>query len=231
MKTITLLFLTITAAIAQNNTPIDPTQFKEPVRLTCVGDSITQGVGAERGKSWPSQAQKMLGLKWAVTNCGRSGATLMNTGDRPYIKTPQYKKALSSKPNVVVILLGTNDTKPQNWKNFEKDYEKSYRSLIADFQNLPTKPRIFLALPPYIAKNGKWGINNKNTLAQAPIIQKLAKELKLGVIDVYGSLEGKDELIPDTVHPNTKGATQIATAVTQALSGKKAPTKAPAKTK
>lgn len=39
------------------------TQAEEVERqiLACVGDSITQGVGAERGQSWPAQTQKVLG--------------------------------------------------------------------------------------------------------------------------------------------------------------------------
>jgi len=190
--------------------------------LACVGDSITQGVGAKQGQSWPQQAQKFLGEKWVVKNFGRSGTTLMKSGDSPYQKCPQFKAALASNPDIVVIMLGTNDTKPQNWKNFEADYEKDYRDLISHFSQLGSKPRIFLSLPPYIAKDGRWGINNANTRDQIPMITKLAKELNLGLIDVYSSLEGHDELIPDTVHPNTGGATKIAQAVAQALSGQKA---------
>ncbi len=146
----------------------------------------------------------------------------MKSGDNPYQKCPQFKAALESKANIVVIMLGTNDTKPQNWKHFEADYEKDYRDLISRFAELESKPRIFLCLPPYIAKEGRWGINNPNTRDQIPVVTKLAKELKLGLIDVYSSLEGHDKLIPDTVHPNTGGATKIAEAVANALSGQKA---------
>jgi lysophospholipase L1-like esterase len=42
----------------------------------------------------------------------------------------------------------------------------------------------------------------------------------VGVIDVHGALNGKDALIPDRVHPNTEGATEIAKAVFKALTGK-----------
>ena len=203
--------------------PVDPSNYGGEVRLACVGDSITQGVGAARGQSWPAQIDATLGDGWEVGNFGLSGATLMNSGNKPYQKTPQFKKALEFKPDVVVIMLGTNDTKPNNWKNFEADYEKDYRDLIADFAALESKPRIFICHPPYIAKDGNWGINDPNSLEQIPVIDAIAKELKLDVIPVHAALKGKDELIPDKVHPNTEGATVIAGAVYKGLIGKAAP--------
>jgi lysophospholipase L1-like esterase len=124
---------------------------------------------------------------------------------------------------VVVIMLGTNDTKPHNWKHFESDYEKDYRGMIARFAGLGNKPRIFLCHPPYIAKDGNWGINDPDTKAQMPVIEKLAKSMNVGVINVHAALEGHDELIPDKVHPNTEGATLIAGAVFKGLTGKPAP--------
>ncbi len=141
----------------------------------------------------------------------------MNSGNKPYQKSKQFKAALSSNPDIVVIMLGTNDTKPANWRNSAKDYEVDYRDLISDFEKLPSKPKIYLCLPPYIAKEGRWGINNQDTLAQIPMIKKIAKDLKLEVIDVYAALEGQDDLIPDTVHPNTGGAALIAKAVAASL--------------
>ena len=207
---------------AQDTSPVDPGKFDISVKVTCVGDSITQGVGAKRGKSWPSQLQEMLGDKWSVKNFGRSGTTLMNSGNSPYQKCPQFKGAKENPANVVIIMLGTNDTKPNNWAHFKKDYEKDYRNLISHFTSLPSKPRIFLCLPPYIAKDGNWGINEPDTAAQIPIVTKIAKDLNLGLIDVHGALQGKDDLIPDKVHPNTDGAAVIAKAVYQGLTGKTA---------
>ncbi|MGB1889621.1 MAG: GDSL-type esterase/lipase family protein, partial [Akkermansiaceae bacterium] len=139
------------------------------------------------------------------------------SGNRPYQKSKQFKAALSSNPDVVVIMLGTNDTKPANWKNSAKDYEVDYLDLISDFQKLPSRPQIYLCLPPYIAKEGRWGINNEDTKAQVPMIKKIAKDIKCEVIDVYAALEGRDNLIPDTVHPNTAGAALIAKAVVASL--------------
>ncbi len=213
--------LTAMPSLAQNNAPVDVSTFAQPVKLACVGDSITAGVGSKR--PWPAQLGEMLGNKWEVRNFGVSGATLMNSGDRPYQKLGNYKSAIDYAPDVVVIMLGTNDTKPQNWKNFGKDYENDCLDMVKDFAALAKKPRIFICHPPFIAKDGNWGINDPDTKAQMPVIEKVAKTLNVGVINVHAALEGKDELIPDKVHPNTEGAKLIAGAVFKGLTGQPAP--------
>lgn len=225
--TVAIAFALPVSAWAQNSAPIKVDSYKEAIKVACVGDSITQGVGAGRGQSWPDQLRRMLGDKWNVQNFGVSGTTLMNSGDNPYQKQGAFNNAKALNPDVVVIALGTNDTKPQNWKNFKKDFEADYENLVKQFAALPGKPRIFICRPPYIAKNGNWGINDKNTVDEIPVIDKVAKELKLGVIDLHAALKGKDGMIPDNVHPNKDGATAIAEAVFKALTGAAAP--APAK--
>ena len=208
---------------AQDSSPVKVENYTAAIRVACVGDSITQGVGASRGQSWPDQVRRMLGEKWDVKNFGVSGTTLMNSGDNPYQKQGAFNNAKAFNPDVVVIALGTNDTKPQNWTNFTGHFEADYTDMVRQFAELPGKPRIFVCRPPYIAKTGNWGINDTNTVEEISVIDKVAQDLKLGVIDLHGALKGKDSLIPDNVHPNTEGATAIAGAVFEALTGKAAP--------
>ncbi|HEX3132428.1 MAG TPA: GDSL-type esterase/lipase family protein [Planctomycetota bacterium] len=204
---------------AADSTPVDVTALKAPIKLACIGDSITQGVGAAGGKSWPDQLQTMLGDRWQVRNFGVSGSTLMNSGDKPYQKEGAFKNALEFTPDVVVILLGTNDTKPQNWKHKDQ-FTTDYHDLIGKFTALPSKPRIFISYAPYIVGQGNFGISEENTVAEFPLINAIAKATKASIIDVHASLAGKDALIPDRMHPNTEGATEIATAVHHALTSK-----------
>jgi len=218
-------------AWAQDSSPIDIGKYKEPIKLACVGDSITAGVGAGKGRSWPDQVRGMLGEKWDVKNFGVSGTTLLKNGDNPYQKKGAFKNAKDFNPDVVVIMLGTNDTKPQNWKNFKKDFEPDYKDLAKQFAETANKPRIFVCYPPYVAKDGHWGINEPNVLLEIPVIKKVAEDMKLGLIDVHGATSGKDGLFPDNVHPNADGAKVIAAAVFKALTGKEAPTEAGSKTK
>ena len=216
-----LLAIIPTWSQAQESSPIKVEAYKNPVKLACIGDSITQGVGAG-GQAWPSQIQKMLGDKWEVGNFGLSGRTLLNSGDIPYQRTGPLKKAKDFNPDVVVILLGTNDTKPQNWKH-KDNFTADYINLIQQFAELPSKPRIFICYPPYIATNDASSINEPNTLALIPLIDKAAKSTYVHIIDVHGALVGKDALIPDRVHPNAAGAAEIAKAVYKALTGTAAP--------
>ncbi len=212
---------------AQESTPVNVADYKGVIKLACIGDSITQGVGAAGGQSWPDQIRKMLGDKWEVKNFGVSATTLLNSGDRPYQKEGAFKNAKAFVPDVVVIMLGTNDTKPQNWAH-KDDFVADYQDMIKQFAELPSKPRIFICYPPYIAGNGNFDIGEANTKAEFPFVDAVAKATKAGVIDVHGALDGKDALIPDKVHPNTEGAGEIAKAVFKGLTGK-APAAAPAK--
>lgn len=218
---IALLAMTLTLD-AQDPKPVDTSGYPGVIKLACVGDSITQGVGAPKGKSWPDQIQAMLGDKWQVRNFGVSGSTLMNAGDKPYQKEGAFVKALEFLPDVVVIILGTNDTKPKNWVH-KDTFTADYQNLIGKFAGLPTKPRIFICYPPYIAGKGNFGISEENTVAEFPLIDAAAKATGVTIIDVHASLVGKDTLIPDRVHPNADGMAAIATAVFQGLTGK-APT-------
>ena len=91
----------------------------EVVRVACVGDSITYGAGvANRGKNnYPKVLGGLLGAGYESRNFGVSGATLLKKGDLPYWRTGAFKAATEFKPHIVIIKLGTNDSKPQNWKH------------------------------------------------------------------------------------------------------------------
>ena len=162
----------------------------------------------------------MLGASYVVTNLGVSGTTMLKEGDHPYWKTGQMKKALESKPDVVVIMLGTNDTKPQNWK-FKDQFVGDYKEMIEEFKKLESKPKVFVCLPPVVPKTGNYGINEAGVEEEMPMIRKLAEEEKVSVIDNYSALKGKDELLPDNVHPNNEGAGLLARSVYEGIAGKK----------
>jgi lysophospholipase L1-like esterase len=199
--------------------PIDVASHKKPIIVACVGDSITAGVGTEKGRSYPAQLQAMLGADWKVNNFGNSGSTLLNHGDKPYQKQGSFKQALASNPDVVVIKLGTNDTKPQNWK-FKDEFITDYMNLIGQFTALPSKPRIFICRPAPVPGKGNFGINEAGVQEEIPLLDKIAAEEKATVIDIHASLADHPEFLPDRVHPNTKGATLMAKAVFKSLTGK-----------
>lgn len=221
--TIIWLFIaTFSLGFSQDVVPVKLNAEKVPVKLACVGDSITQGLGVPKGQSWPSQIQRLLGDTWEVSNFGVSGRTLLNAGDHPYQKDKAFLKAKDLNPDVVVIMLGTNDTKPHNWK-FKNQFISDYLSMVKQFAELPSRPRIFICYPSYIPGKGNFGISEENTLAEIPMIDQVAKSLNVDIIDVHRSLIGKDDLIPDRVHPNADGAAEIAKAIYTCLTGRAAP--------
>ena len=199
--------------------PAQDTTGGAPIVVACVGDSITAGVGAKpHSNCYPLQLQRMLGAGYKVMNFGNSGKTLLKKGDYPYWTTPTFQQALASKPAVVTIMLGTNDTKPQNWK-FKDEFVADYKDMIAQFQALDTKPKIFVVRPPYVPGKGNYGINEPAMLEELPMIDSIAKDDNLPEIDVYAATEGKDSFFPDRVHPNNLGAFAIASALYKGITG------------
>lgn len=215
---LTGLFTAATLA-ADPTPPIDPAKYKAPVRVACIGDSITQGSGADKGKSYPSQLQELLGKSWEVGNFGVSGRTLLKKGDYPYWKEGAYQKALTFKPDVVIIMLGTNDTKPQNWKH-EAEFVDDYTDLVKSFQALESKPKVYVCRPCPVPEPGNFGINEAGVKEEIKRLDALATKMKLGVIDMHAALAETPQLLPDRVHPNTEGAGEMAEAAFTVLTGK-----------
>lgn len=64
----------------------------------------------------------MLGDKYLVKNYGLSGRT-MTTSGFGYMKEKAWKRVLDFKPNIVTIMLGTNDSQERYWHG-EKAFEQ-----------------------------------------------------------------------------------------------------------
>ena len=188
-----------------------------PVRVACVGDSITYGHGLpdRAAASYPAVLQTLLGPKYAVRNFGVSGATLLAKGDRPYRRTPEFEAAVGSDPNVVVLALGTNDTKPDNWRHVG-DLAADLTALVETFRPLAGKPVVAVCLPPPVVADA-WGISEARLRELRPKLSAAAKTLKLTVIDLNTALAGRPMLFPDGVHPNAAGARAVAEAVAAAV--------------
>lgn len=196
----------------------------EPVKVACVGDSITFGAAIKNRKEncYPAQLQNLLGEGFVVKNFGNSGSTLLKKGDKPYWKQREFKAAKDFNPNFVIIKLGTNDTKPQNWKH-SSDFGADYKAMIAEFEALPSKPKIFICLP-VPAFPERWGIRDTVITKEVlPATKEIAKATGATLIDLNTPLQGKAEHFPDKIHPNKNGATVIAKTVAKALeaAGKK----------
>mgnify|MGYP000729126583 CR=1 FL=1 len=59
-----------------------PLYAKSPIKVACIGNSITFGTGTEnpQTESYPAQLQQLLGHNYIVGNFGKPGATLLKRG-------------------------------------------------------------------------------------------------------------------------------------------------------
>jgi lysophospholipase L1-like esterase len=187
------------------------------VRVACIGDSITYGAAVEdREKNcYPAVLGKLMGEKYEVRNFGVSGSTLLKKGDKPYWKEGAFMQATDFNPAVVVIKLGTNDTKPQNWKH-KAEFEADARAMVRHFKELAGKPRVYVALPVAVVKSN-FGINEEGVREQIPVLVKVAREEGAVLIDLHSVVASKDLFVGDGVHPNVAGAKKIAETVHDAL--------------
>ena len=187
----------------------------DPIRIACVGDSITYGAGIKdrENDNYPVQLGRLLGDGYDVRNYGVNGATMLKQGDLPYWTRPQFKMASDFLPDIVIIKLGTNDSKPQNWKNAHL-YSSDLLAMISHFQQLDSKPQIYVCRPVPVATD-RWGITEAVVKGEViPSLNKAVKQAKrVKVIDLYKVLQPHPELIPDGVHPNGAGAKLMAAAI------------------
>ena len=197
-----------------------PAPKQDAVKVACIGDSITEGHGLDLRavNGYPAKMQQMLGDGYWVKNFGVSARTLLSTGDFPYMNETAWRDALAFEPDVVIVKLGTNDTKDHNWKGrkaFTEDLEKMVKTL----QALPSRPKIYLCTPLPAFKPG-WTINE--TLIAGEVIPALGKAVKkyglAGLIDLHTAFEGQETLIQeDGIHPNDFGARKIAETVARTI--------------
>ena len=185
--------------------------------VACVGDSITQNSG------WPQRLGTLLGAAYTSTNYGVSGTTLLKNGDSPYWNTGAFTQSHQANPAIVVIMLGTNDSKPQNWNAHKGEFVADYEALIDSYTALPSKPRIFLNLCPPAGTNGFAISGTVIENEMLPLIRQVASAKGASVIDVFSAFGGHN-FDPslygspgDQVHPNGAGAQRIADTVYAAL--------------
>ncbi len=162
---------------------------KAKIRIACIGDSITAGSG---GTPYTTYLQSRLGSNYTVLNYGVGGTCAMDdavigvgANAQPYCykSRPAYQNSLNSKPDIVIIMLGTNDAKKQNWYSDYPDlsgvnlnddaawseYESAlkaeftqtnaqafyndYKALIQDYIDLAAAPKVYLATSCVVYKD------------------------------------------------------------------------------
>ncbi len=199
------------------------TQAAKPVKVACVGNSVTYGYGLQDREhdSYPVRLQQMLGEGYEVGNFGHSGATLLYKGHRPYIGLPEFHQALDFKPDWVVIHLGLNDTDPRNWPDWKEEFIPNYRALIDSFRLVNPEARILVCkMTPIFDRHPRFQSGTRDWHAQVQkAIEQVAHGAGAQLIDLFTPLHNRPDLFPDALHPNPEGAKILAKTVYSALTG------------
>ena len=194
--------------------------------IAALGDSITFGDGVVKTRpvdTWERKLQRELKGSYQVLNYGVRGATLQNEGDLPYWNMPDQalrgfpEAALALNPEIVILMLGTNDSKPYNWNRGRFEAQLDMR--VKEIKAIPSVKRLILMCPPYVCP-----ADGSDTVAYdisgevirdevCPIVKKCAVENGAECIDLYELTQGHGEYFADGVHPNSFGNRVIASAV------------------
>ena len=190
----------------------------DAIRVACIGNSITDGHGIDMATAYgyPAQLQTLLGKDYWVKNFGVSARTMLNKGDYPYMNEMAWKDAQAFKPDIVIIKLGTNDSKPENWQ-YGKEFKKDLQQMVDAL-----KPAKIYLCTPIPAFKSTWNINDDVIVKEIiPIQQKVAKENGLQIIDLHTLYANDgDKMLDDGIHPDAKGARRMAEIISAAIKEK-----------
>lgn len=191
-----------------------------PIKVACVGNSITAGVGVKnRDKdSYPMMLGQMLGKEYEVRNFGVSGRTMIQK-DKSYMKEATYRQALDYKPDILIIKLGTNDTNPVYWQ-YKDDYAKDMTVMIQAFRRQSPAVKIYICYPVTIYTDRFSQRDSVLTTELIPMIDEVAKKNDAQTIDLHTPTQNMQDAFIDALHPNEKGARVMAKVIYKALTGK-----------
>jgi lysophospholipase L1-like esterase len=211
LKKIYIVFALVLLAIFSIDQTASAQNQNDTIKVACVGNSITEGsyTGNAALYSYPAQLQTLLGSGWLAKNFGVSGRTLLRQGDFPIWNEQLFKDALAFNPDIVTIMLGTNDSKQQNWA-YKDEFVNDYKAMIDTFRALPSQPVVWLCLPPK-AFSGAYDIRDSIIITDIiPMIQQVAADKECPVIDFYTATLSHPDLFPDGIHPHIAGSAFLA---------------------
>lgn len=180
--------------------------------IACVGDSITEGIGSSNSTyhSYPAQLQNLLGSRYEVINCGAGGTTLLKDNNAPcYRRQSRFSESRKCNPDIVIIMLGTNDSKPAHWA-YKDNYVEQLVDLITVYQNLSSQPTVYVATSATVTKSLDGITDAIVTNEVVPLQKQAAKQAGCEVIDINAATKGHEDWYSDGVHLNDDGYAGLA---------------------
>lgn len=198
-------------------------QAEEFINIACVGDSLTQGIGATGWKnddytySYPTQLGTLLGSGYKIGNFGKGSSYVWyyegRTENLWYPKTVQYGLSNQFDANIVIILLGSNDARVMtNYADSDK-FKTELVKIVEHYLDLESKPKVYVATSPTMQLYDRQK-EEKLRKYIIPVQREVARELGCPLIDIYDGLyqyfSTKEGLASDNLHPNDAGYKKIA---------------------
>jgi len=189
---------------------------EEKIRVACCGDSITEGWTSSDLDtcSYPGQLGKMLDeSRYEVKNYGAGGrCALKEAGDYKayWDERDFYKASLVYKPNVVILMLGTNDVVCNQWQEDGANYRADLADLVRSYQALESHPTVYLCTPCYSTDASH---TEKIQNVAAPIVREVASETGATLVDVNEytkNYAAEGGLNPDGIHLSDDGYLRLA---------------------
>ncbi|MBF0786321.1 MULTISPECIES: GDSL-type esterase/lipase family protein [unclassified Streptococcus] len=189
------------------------------VRVATVGDSLTYGYGLENRErdAYPSILATKLGHHYQVFNFGLSGRSLQSTSDYPYLQERNAQLSLESEADIVIIMIGTNDSRAPYWN--KERFIKEYGELVDRYLQMSSQPDVYLLVPPYVPTS-RFGLNNDIVRTELQeIIPRIAEDRGLEWINLYSLTEGRLECYSDGLHLTPFGNQLVAEMVYAKIMG------------
>ena len=186
------------------------------IRVACIGDSITWGFTLLNPwkQSYPALLQEKLGEEYEVRNFGYNDAAARFDADTPYVNKRVYRDSLSWNPDIVLLMLGTNDTKKRNWDS--EVFRRDYRRIVDSYLALSSNPRVILIAPIRIFLPLGFPLLGlyPETMEEGvrPAIREMAADMGLELIDLQ-DLFTDSSYCRDGIHPQKAGARMLADAI------------------
>lgn len=179
------------------------------LRVAAVGDSITAEFTDNAG--YPMYLDEMLSEEYVVVNFGQSNHAAQSSSDYPYETSDAYSESIEFEPHLVLIMLGTNDTKGRNWSGIER-FKNEYKNLVENYIELESVARVVLISPPSVFTDSTFGlsINQRYIEPIRDAVEEVAEEYELEFIDMVTETAEHSEWFYDGIHPTPEGAEELA---------------------
>jgi acyl-CoA thioesterase-1 len=182
-------------------------------RVACVGDSITAGWKLKEAEKYVTKLGGLLGADYDVRNFGHSAYSMLKIADKSYWDSPMFQAAKDFQPDIVTIMLGTNDAHPDYWPEYEAWYVDDYLDMIAAFEGLDSSPRVIVLGLPYLKPGGRYD----GVVALDALLPGVAETAGVDFVEIWdvqlASGLSERELMKDPIHPSAASHTIIAETV------------------